>query len=196
MTATQDPISKPAGRRRFKLLRRLGSDERGSTAIEFVLLIFPFTLMMFAVIETGLSFAAQQIMSNAADDLSRSLRVGNILQADATDASVYNAICDEIEMMVATNCPELVIDLQTYTSYGAIPLAIPRLSNGDLNSAGFGVSPGGPGTINQIRVFYRWPIMADFMRKYLSELPGGKTLLYSTLTWKNEPYIVTGPAGP
>ncbi len=193
MTATQDPISKPAGRRRFKLLRHFGRDERGSNAIEFVLLIFPFTLMMFAVIETGLSFATQQVMSNAADDLSRSLRVGKILQTDITPASVRDAICDEIEIMVATGCPELAIDLKTYASYGAVPLAIPRKPDGDLNTAGFAVTPGGSGTINQIRVFYRWPIMADFMRKYLAELPGGKTLLYSTLTWKNEPYIVAGP---
>jgi Flp pilus assembly protein TadG len=188
MTNTENQASQTVVKKRFKLLRRLGKDERGSNAIEFALLIFPFTLMMFAVIETGISFAAQQIMSNATDDVARGLRVNTIKQADATPAAVRDAICDQISVLVATGCPELEIDLRSYANFSAVPLTIPRTPGGDLNTSGFQIAPGGSQSINQMRVFYRWPIMADFMRKYLSELPGGKTLLYATLTWQNESY--------
>ena len=188
MISTQSETLRPAENKHVNLLRRFGKDKRGSTAIEFVFLIFPFTLMMFAVIETGLSFAAQQVMSNAADDISRSLRVGDIIPADVTPAGMKDLLCDKIEIMVSAGCPELQIDLKMYADFSAVPLTIPRTGNGDLDTAGFAVSPGGPLTINQIRVFYRWPVMADFMRRYLAELPGGKTLLYSTLTWRNENY--------
>jgi Flp pilus assembly protein TadG len=187
MNTMAHPASEPVVKKRYNLLRRFSKDERGSNAIEFVLLIFPFTLMMFAVIETGVSFAAQQLISNAADDVARGLRVDTIKQADATPTSIKDAICNQISVLVAANCPELSIDLQTYTSFGVVPITIPRTPGGDLNTASFVIAPGPRGSINQIRVFYKWPIMADFMRKYLSDLPGGKTLLYSTLTWRNEP---------
>jgi Flp pilus assembly protein TadG len=189
MTALENPTTPQTVKRRPNLFRKFAKDERGSNAIEFVMLIFPFTLMMFAVIESGLSFAAQQLMSNATDDVSRSLRVGEILQADATPAGIRDLICNDIEIMVSSGCPGLAIDLKQYTSYGAVPLTIPRKSDGDLNTAGFAVTPGGSGSINQLRVFYRWPVMAPFMRYYIADLPGGNSLLYATLTWKNEPYL-------
>jgi hypothetical protein len=30
--------------------------------------------------------------------------------------------------------------------------------------------------------------MTDFMRKSMSNLQGGKTLLYASVTWQNEPF--------
>jgi Flp pilus assembly protein TadG len=128
-------------------------------------------------------------MSNAADDLARSIRVSNVTQADVTAAGVRDAICDQISFMVAAGCPGLYVDLKEYAKYKDIPLAIPRKSDGDLDTAGFAVTPGGSTAKNQIRVFYRWPIYTNFMRRYLAELPNGYTLLYSTLTWQNEPFI-------
>ena len=71
-----------------------------------------------------------------------------------------------------------------------VPTEIPYTPAGDINSSGFAITPGGPSTINSLRVFYRWPIMTDFMRGKLSTLPDGKTLLYSTMTWRNEPFTI------
>ena len=96
----------------------------------------------------------------------------------------------DIDVLVASGCPGLVIDLKTYANFAAVPTTIPYLPNGDINTAGFAVTPGGPLAIESLRVFYRWPVMTDFMRSRLSTLPDGKTLLYSTLTWKNEPYPI------
>jgi Flp pilus assembly protein TadG len=137
MNVTDTGASSAAGWRSRWRLRRFAKDERGSTAIEFVLLIFPFTLMMFAVIETGLSFAAQQVLSNATDDVARSLRVGDILPADVTEAGIKALVCGQISFLVPANCPGLYVDLQTYASYSQVPLTIPKLPNGDLNTSGF-----------------------------------------------------------
>lgn len=188
MNNMEKSTPQPADKRRLNLLRRFGKDKRGSTAIEFVILILPFTLMMFAVIETGISFAAQQIMSNTTDNLARSLRVNEITQAAATPGAVRDLICNEIKIIVAPGCPGLSIDLRTYANFSDVPLSIPRTAGGDLDTSGFMIAPGGSGSKNQLRIFYRWPVISDFMRKYLAELPDGKTLLYSTLTWQNEDY--------
>ncbi len=50
-------------------------------AIEFALIALPFFLLIFAIIEVSLSFTAQQVMSNAADDIARQLRTGEITAA-------------------------------------------------------------------------------------------------------------------
>ena len=39
-----------------------------------------------------------------------------------------------------------------------------------------------------LRVFYRWPVMTDFMSKSMSNLKGGKTLHFASVTWQNEPF--------
>jgi Flp pilus assembly protein TadG len=188
MNTMENPASQSAGKKRFKFLRRFCKDERGSNAIEFVILIFPFTLLMFAVIETGVSFGGQQLLSNAADDVARSLRTNVVTQANATPAAIRDAVCDQISFLVATGCPGLEIDLRSYANFRDIPLTIPRTASGDLDTSGFQIAPGPGGSRNHIRVFYRWPVMADFMRKHLAELPNGYTLLFTSLTWKNEPF--------
>ena len=53
---------------------------------------------------------------------------------------------------------------------------------------GFGYNPGGTGTINSIRLFYRWPVMTDLLKSSMSNLPDNKMLLFATVTWQNEAY--------
>jgi Flp pilus assembly protein TadG len=188
MNSTEIQTAVPKKKQRPSFFSSFGKDKRGSTAIEFALLIFPFTLLMFAVIETGISFGTQQLMSNVMDDVSRSLRVGDIRPEAVTATSIKTLICNGIKTFVAAGCPDLVVDLRTYSSFAAVPLTIAYKVDGDIDTAGFAVTPGGALTINQIRVFYRWKIKTDLIRKYLATMPGGKTLLFTTLTWRNEPY--------
>ena len=79
------------------------------------------------------------------------------------------------------------VKLKTYAEYNQVPLTIP-LAGGDLNTSGFDITPGGARTINQLRVFYKWPYYTDFISAKLAELPEGKTLIFATTTWRNEPF--------
>ncbi len=179
---------KPAG-----FLSRFRSDKRGSVAIEFSMLILPFTVLMFAVIETSVSFAAQQLMSNVTDDVARSMRTAKITPPDINDTKLRKLICDRIDLLTPASCPELVFDLKRYATYSAVPIKIKYLASGDVDTTGFGTQLCGPSAIQALRVFYRWPIMTDFMRGRLSTLPDGKTLLYSAMIWQNEPYYAVTP---
>ena len=58
----------------------------------------------------------------------------------------------------------------------------------DIDSTGFAVDPGPSTSKNMLRVFYKWPVMTDFMRTMMSSLPDGKTLLFTTVTWQNEAF--------
>lgn len=98
-------------------------------------------------------------------------------------------LCARIRLLVADNCPELEVDLRTYDTFEeAARVRIKFTPDGDLDTSDFKVEPGASLSKNMLRVFYRWPVMTDLLRKSMSNLPGGKTLLFSTTTWQNEPY--------
>jgi Flp pilus assembly protein TadG len=168
------------------ILKRFAKDRRGSTAVEFTLLAVPFLALVFAIIESSVSFGAHQVTANAVEDLARDLRTRTISQAAATPAEVRNYICNRIDILVPSGCPDLYVDLQVYADYGAVPLTIPMAGN-DLDTSGFKIEPGGDNEINQLRVFYKWRYYTDFIGSRLAPLPDNKTLIYATTTWRNEP---------
>ena len=172
-------------------LSRFLQDRKGSTAIEFVALAIPFSLLVFAILESCISFAAQQVMANATDDIARQLRTGQIKAADLTlnRDRVRDEICERLEFMVAEGCPGLEVDLREFASFAdAAREKIKLTADGGIDTTGFDVKPGKSMTKNMLRVFYPWPVMTDLMRKSMSNLKDGKTLLFATVTWQNEPF--------
>jgi Flp pilus assembly protein TadG len=177
-----------ARKRPLGVMRRFARERRGSAAIEFGILALPFISLTFAILEASLSFSTQQMLHNAVDRVGRDVRTGRLRSADLAGAGLRNLVCARIQLVVSRGCPDLAVDLQSYPTFTAVPKAIPMTAGGDLNTAGFRVAPGGPSTINQLRIFYRWPVITDMLRASMSSLPGGKTLLASTATWRNEPF--------
>lgn len=175
------------GRRRRGL--RFGRDRRGSVAIEFGVLAIPFSLLVFAILESCISFAGQQLLANATDNVARQLRTGQLKAGNVTEASLKQLICKDISILVATGCPELVVDLREFSTFeAAAAIRIKLTADQDIDTTGFAVTPGPSMSKNMLRVFYRWPVITDFMRKSMSNLKGGKTLHFATATWQNEPF--------
>lgn len=185
-----DHIHEGRPRPRSSLTARFCANRRGTVAIEFALIGLPFFLLIFAIIEVSLSFTAQQVMSNAADDLARQLRTGEITAATISAPNkLKQTICGKL-FMPATGCPDLFVDLQTYTTFANVPKTLPLTAAGDVDITKLKVAAGGASTINQLRIFYRWPILTDLMKHRIESIDGtGKTMLFSTATWKNEPYL-------
>jgi Flp pilus assembly protein TadG len=178
-----------ARRRRFGFIRRFGRDDSGSTAIEFTALAIPFALLVFAILETCISFAGQEVLANVTDDVARQIRTGQIKKADIDANKLRNMICEQLEIIVADGCPGLEIDLKEYPTFAkAAEEEIKYTADGDIDTTGFAASPGLSMSKNMLRVFYRWPVMTDLMRKSMSNLKGGYTLHFATVTWQNEPF--------
>ena len=188
--STQITLQSPDGRRR--LLSRFRRDRGGSTAIEFTALAIPFSLLVFAILESCISFAGQQVMSNITDDIARQLRTGQIRPAELDTEKLEKRICERLEIIVADGCPGLEVDLQEYDTFAeAAAVRIKTTGTGDnrdLDTTGFAVTPGPSMSKNMLRVFYKWPVMTDFMRKSMSNLKDGKTLHFATVTWQNAPF--------
>ena len=180
-----------ARRGRGRLLRRFARHDGGSAVIEFSVLALPFLLLVFAILESSISFGAQQMLTNATDDMARKFRTGQVLPGDLEKDKnlVRDFICERIQLVVSDGCPGLAVELNSYTTFmQAAASEIPFDDDGYLHVDNLKIKPGGSGAKNQLRVYYRWPVMTDFMRRSMSNLPDGKTLLYATVTWQNEPF--------
>ncbi len=172
---------------RGRWARFLG-DRRGS-AVEFAALALPFCLLLFAILESCISFAGQQVMATATDEVARKLRTGQISAAAIDETQLKAMICDKLKIIVANDCPGLVVDLREFPTFAAAAqVRIKFTASKDLDTTGFAVSPGSSLSKNMLRVFYKWPVMTDFMRAMMSNLADGKTLLFTTVTWQNEKF--------
>lgn len=179
------------------LLSRFLRNRSGATAIEFSVLAIPFAALTFAILESCISFAGQQVLSNATDDVARQFRTGQLRKDPLlTEDVLRRMICDRIEIIVTTGCPGLEVDLRTYTSFAdaaatgfkIVNKQIVLTKNGQLDPENYKVDPGAAQSINMLRVFYAWPVITDFMRAAMSNLEGGKTLHFAATTWQNEPF--------
>jgi Flp pilus assembly protein TadG len=96
------------------------------------------------------------------------------------------------------DCDEkLYLDVRTFTDFGDIPLGIPRVDDkpyGDLDTSNFAYTPGGPGSINMVRAYYRWQIITDLIRPYITNIrPDDGSmpsdyLIVGTAAFQNEAY--------
>lgn len=180
-----------AGRTRFP--RRFLGDRRGSTAVEFAMLALPFALLVFAILESCISFGGQEVMTNITDDIARQLRTGQLRQVDVAGNKLKDMICARLEIIVAKNCPGLLVDLRAFPTFDDAAKAGFKISGADIVLTGttdttFQVQTGLAESKNMLRVFYKWPVMTDFMASSMANIQGGKTLHFASVTWQNEPF--------
>ena len=178
-------------RRKGRALRRFGGDRRGATMIEFALLAFPFTLLVFAILESCISFAAEEYLQNVTDDVARQLRTGQLKSSTLTEAQLKSLICDRLEVFVADGCPGLSIDLRNFDTFDKIAALKHTITSGGdiaIDGGSFKFDPGPSQSKNILRVYYRWPVITDIMRSRMASLKDGKALHFAVATWQNEPF--------
>jgi Flp pilus assembly protein TadG len=197
-----------APQRRRSLLRRFFKEKSGTSSIEFAILALPFMVVVFASIETFIAFTGEQLLANATETMARKVRTGEITfginaATDMSQEQFRKAFCEEISIIMtcspteATNPSKLFLDVRSFADFSQIPAAVPRVgggANSDLDTSGFKYAPGGPTTINIVRAYYRWEVMTDLVRPYITNLrPAGSSmpndyLMVSTAAFRNETY--------
>ncbi|MDX3977326.1 TadE/TadG family type IV pilus assembly protein [Shinella sp.] len=171
----------PTRRRPMKgLLGRLFARRDGATAMEFALLSLPFFMIVFASLETFVAFSAEQMLANATDTMARKIRMGDIRSTTKdgeknAEAVFRKAFCDEIAILMPCSTAELAkpdklyLDVRSFATYADIPKAVPMIGT-DLDTSAFKFAPGGKRSINIIRAYYRWDIVTDVVRPYVSNI--------------------------
>lgn len=194
MTATRGFTAQPRKVRRRFSIAGFARNKDGATAIEFAFLATPFLLVLFAILETGISMAAQQLLVNATENVARQIRTGQIPTTNQQDLT--DRICERIEVLVAKGCPGLRVDLRTYTSFQEVANQQIHLVGGDvaleLDEKGGGkaleATVGGPKARQTLRAFYFWPVITKMLQPSMAQTGDGKKLLIATQTWQNEAY--------
>jgi Flp pilus assembly protein TadG len=178
--------------KRPRFFARFLRDRRGATAIEFAILSVPFALLVFAILESCIAFAGQEVMANITDDVARKLRTGQLRATDVAGTNLRDMICTKLEIIVSQDCPnQLLVDLRQYTTFADAATAAFKIQNGDVvltkgtATQSFAVTAGGAESRNMLRVFYKWPIMTDLLAQSMG---GNKTLHFASVTWQNEPF--------
>ena len=188
--------------------RRLWRSRDGASAIEFAILAIPYFMIIFAILETFVAFTAEQLVTNAVNTMARDLRTGKITYnlnrpaTDMTEEQFRQAFCNEISIMISCSPTEiatpadLYLDVETLPTFKAIAdkASIPRVGgeHSDLDSSDFHFTPGGPKSINMLRAYYRWPVITDLVRPYITNIRpangSSSFLIVATTAFQNEDY--------
>ncbi|GEO87217.1 MULTISPECIES: TadE/TadG family type IV pilus assembly protein [Alphaproteobacteria] len=197
---------KNAGRYKNRPWRHIVKSRDGAAAIEFAILAIPYFMIIFAILETFTAYTAEQMVTNAVNTMARELRTGNITynlgrSTDMNQTEFRAAFCDEISIMIACSNSEVETPAKLYLDVEEMPtfkdiadkVGIPRTGGeySDLDTSAFHFSPGGSGSINLLRAYYRWDITLDFIRGITHIRPDANTqqfLIIATTAFQNEGY--------
>jgi Flp pilus assembly protein TadG len=167
--------------------RRFARAQDGATAVEFGLVAAPFLALVFAILETALVFFAGQSLEAAATDSARLIMTGQAQTAGYSANDFKNAVCNRLAGGLFDCSNGVTVDVKTYTSFTSINTA-PPITNGKFDTSNMTYTPGGPGDIVVVRLYYQWPIYVSMFSDNLSNLSGNQRLLVATAVFRNEPY--------
>jgi Flp pilus assembly protein TadG len=170
--------------------RRLASDERGVTAVEFGLVSVPFLGITFAIVEMSILLFSGQALDTALQDTSRRIMTGQIQVAGLSQTQFKNEICTRMPSLI--NCAaDVFVDVRSYPDAAPAP-ALP-VNSGNFDTSNFIFKPGGPSCIVVVRAALRYRVYTSLWGNGLANLNDGTRVLMSTVSFRNEPYNIGSP---
>jgi Flp pilus assembly protein TadG len=168
----------------IRAARRFIRQEDGATAVEFGMVALPFLALTFAILETALVFFADQTLEAAVSDSARLILTGQAQTASYSQADFKTQVCNRLYGMF--DCNKLTVDVKNYSSF--VINTTPPVTNGQIDNTKTGYTPGGPGCIEAISLYYPWPVYVTLLGNKLDNLSSGYRLLVATAVFRNEPY--------
>jgi Flp pilus assembly protein TadG len=177
----------PSHIRSFRnLLSRFRRNRGGSTVVEFALVMPIFFALLFAIIESALMFFANQVLETATQDSARMILTGQAQNLSYSQSSFKSDVCGRISVMF--DCAGgISIDVQSYPAFSSVNVSDPIDASKHFTNPN-NYSPGGPGDIVVVRLFYQWPILVTQLGYDITNLAGSKRLLTASAVFQNEPY--------
>jgi Flp pilus assembly protein TadG len=168
----------------LKRLRKAAECQSGAAAVELALIAIPFVALLVAMVETALVFFAGQVLQEAATQSGRLVMTGQAV--GMTSSQFQQAVCNHSSGLF--DCTKLSVSVQTFNSFSSITRTSPVSGGKILSTSSLPFSPGTPGQIEVVQVFYPWPLGADALGLGLINVNGDSHLLTGTAVFRNEPY--------
>ena len=170
------------------IFRRFRRSRGGSAAVEFALVAPLFFALLFAIIETAIMFFASQILETVTMNSARQVLTGQAQGSNYPDWSHFRdgVVCAQIPAVFT--CPKVYVDVKSYPQFSNIVINSQIDGAGNFDPSSLSYSPGGPGDIVVVRLFYQWPLFVTGLGYNISNLNGNQRLLVATAAFQNEPY--------
>ena len=160
----------------------------GATAVEFAMVLLPFSFMMFAILELGLVFVVDSALANATMESGRLIRTGQARAANMTPEQFRDDLCGRMSAFSA-DCDERVrIDVRVIPAFGA-PVPDPMEDGISFDESELDFDYGTFGSPVLVRVWYKQPLMTTFLSQGLSRLSTEQhsARLMAATAFRNEP---------
>ena len=146
------------------------SDRNGVAAVEFALLLLPFLILVFAIMETALVFVAETSLEQGVEDVARRIRTGQIRSASMDADQFRSEFCKHVNYIL--DCSKLKIDVRPYGQFGDIVYYPSTNPGGHPDYSQFVFDTGSPKSVVAMRAFYPWPLHLDVIRKTMGGADG------------------------
>lgn len=167
---------------RLGVLRRFARADDGAAAIEFAFVAIPFLILVFAIIELGLTFLVSMSLENAMMNADRRIRTG-AYQA-TTPAQFRTAVCDDMPWLGSSCGTAITLDVRVLPSFAnANTLTKPKAGSVCFDT-------GGPSSIMLVRGYYKWPLITPLLEEAVSGASGDREVTFAAV-FVNEPYSET-----
>jgi pilus assembly protein Flp/PilA len=177
-----------------RIVRRFSRNDEGATAVEFGLVALPFFALLFAIIETALTFWTTQVLETAVSNASRQIYTGQFQTANSgtTDPTqLATKFRDEVckSIVALFSCSDVKIDVRSFSSFPNQNAGAPITADRQFDAANFGKyeSPGA-NQIVVVRAAVEYPVFVSLLNPNQANLADGNRLLMGTATFRTEPY--------
>jgi Flp pilus assembly protein TadG len=168
------------------ILHRFRRNRAGSAAVEFALVAPVFFALLFAIIETGIMFFANQVLETITQNAARQILTGQAQTAGDSQTQFQTYVCTQIPALFT--CANLLIDVESWPAFSG-SMAVTNLVDTSCNFVNPQYSPGGPGSIVLVKLAYQWPLFVTGLGFNMTT-PGcnNKRVLTAAAAFQNEPY--------
>jgi Flp pilus assembly protein TadG len=172
------------GNAKHPAIKRFFRNGEGATAVEFALVAPAFIALLFAILQTALLFFVQQVLQTATLQAARQIMTNQAQAANMTQSQFQAAVCANTGGLF--NCGGIYAAVQTFTSFPDVTMYNP-ISAGKFTGSGMPFSPGVPGDVEVVQVFYQWPVWPGPLSFTLSNTSGNSNVIVATAAFRNEP---------
>ena len=178
------------------VLRRYNASEKGTTALEFAGVAFPFFAMLGVIIETGTMMFTEYGLQAAVQDAARTARTGQAQGGSKSAADFKTLICANAAL--GSGCTsQLTVYSNSYATWAQLAAGMPIFTNIGLKDDGT-ANPntyklGAPTCPSSLVATYDWKFTMPLMN-YMGNIQGNTARrLVGFAMFQTEPYpIATG----
>jgi Flp pilus assembly protein TadG len=166
------------------------TSEKGSAAVEFAMVSFPFFYVLGAVLEIGLMLFTEYALQASVQEASRLIRTGQAQKAGMSGDAFKSKVCETAGIII--DCMgKTSINVNSLASFSALDSASPDLTDVGPDAGGAptnSFNAGAASTSTSIIVTYDWDFVLPFMEVFGNIEGGKKRRLIGFSVFRNEPF--------